>query len=264
MRYFIKAATVGKGILFLLLAGLCIPSAAQKRLAVEAEHFRIEWQEKSDGYRISTVSTNSASGRISLENPSGSYGFLYSATKPDTVSLYETMPDYVRKFPGREYTLLYGRWRDNLRPVAMNTAGELVRFYPASAMQKGDSIIFTRKTRQGTLQAVWRPSKQFGSDIEVTMTLRAAVDGYFSLITPTLATLSEKEMAWGVSGTFSGTKTGAELRLELWLWQGIPTGQSLSGSGRLPLFVRHSPTGRSLSFARDSPSRDQGRDPVDL
>ena len=48
MRYFIKAATVGKGILFLLLAGLCIPSAAQKRLAVEAEHFRIEWQEKSD------------------------------------------------------------------------------------------------------------------------------------------------------------------------------------------------------------------------
>lgn len=145
MRYFIKAATVGKGILFLLLAGLCIPSAAQKRLAVEAEHFRIEWQEKSDGYRISTVSTNSASGRISLENPSGSYGFLYSATKPDTVSLYETMPDYVRKFPGREYTLLYGRWRDNLRPVAMNTAGELVRFYPASAMQKGDSIIFTRK-----------------------------------------------------------------------------------------------------------------------
>lgn len=98
MRYFIKAATVGKGILFLLLAGLCIPSAAQKRLAVEAEHFRIEWQEKSDGYRISTVSTNSASGRISLENPSGSYGFLYSATKPDTVSLYETMPDYVRNF----------------------------------------------------------------------------------------------------------------------------------------------------------------------
>ena len=137
MRYFIKAATVGKGILSLLLAGLCIPSAAQKRLAVEAEHFRIEWQEKSDGYRISTVSTNSALGRISLENPSGSYGFLYSATKPDTVSLYETMPDYVRKFPGREYTLLYGRWRDNLRPVAMNTAGELVRFYPASAMQKG-------------------------------------------------------------------------------------------------------------------------------
>lgn len=110
-------------------------------------------------------------------------------------------------FPGREYTLLYGRWRDNLRPVAMNTAGELVRFYPASAMQKGDSIIFTRKTRQGTLQAVWRPSKQFGSDIEVTMTLRAAVDGYFSLITPTLATLSEKEMAWGViPGHFQGRK----------------------------------------------------------
>lgn len=209
--------------------------------------FSHEWQEKSDGYRISTVSTNSASGRISLENPSGSYGFLYSATKPDTVSLYETMPDYVRKFPGREYTLLYGRWRDNLRPVAMNTAGELVRFYPASAMQKGDSIIFTRKTRQGTLQAVWRPSKQFGSDIEVTMTLRAAVDGYFSLITPTLATLSEKEMAWGViPGHFQGRKLEPNFVWSYGYGREFPTGQSLSGSGRLPLFVRHSPTGRDF------------------
>ena len=261
MRYFIKAATVGKGILFLLLAGLCIPSAAQKRLAVEAEHFRIEWQEKSDGYRISTVSTNSASGRISLENPSGSYGFLYSATKPDTVSLYETMPDYVRKFPGREYTLLYGRWRDNLRPVAMNTAGELVRFYPASAMQKGDSIIFTRKTRQGTLQAVWRPSKQFGSDIEVTMTLRAAVDGYFSLITPTLATLSEKEMAWGViPGHFQGRKLEPNFVWSYGYGQGIPDRPVVVRERTATTLCPTLTDRQGLSFAV-IPEPGQGRDP---
>ena len=261
MRYFIKAATIGKGILSLLLAGLYVPSAAQKHLVAETEHLRIEWQKDRDGYRISTVSTNSESGQISLKNPSGSYGFLYSAIKPDTLSLYETMPEYVQKFPGKEYTLLYSRWRENMRPVAMNTAGELVRFYPASAMQKGDSIIFSRKTRQGTLQAVWRPSKQFGSDIEVTMTLRAAVDGYFSLITPTLATLSEKDLAWGViPGHFQGRKLEPNFVWSYGYGQGIPDRPVVVRERTATTLCPTLTDRQGLSFAV-IPEPGQGRDP---
>jgi hypothetical protein len=107
--------------------------------------------------------------------------------------------------------------------VPMNKAGEYIKFYPAKGYQSGGSIVFEQQTPCGNYKAVWTLDKQYPSDILLNISLSVNKDGYYSLATPTVSTISEENLAWGVvPGFFQGNAIQQSFPLSYAYAQGLP------------------------------------------
>ncbi|HEY0273024.1 MAG TPA: hypothetical protein VGC22_07545, partial [Chitinophaga sp.] len=93
---------------------------AQEKVRLHNGVIDLQWQRSADGYHL--VSGSLGKG-LPLQHLSGAYTVLYSATPPDTASLQDKLGARERDYPGAIYRYLVNQWRDNLRPVPMNTAG---------------------------------------------------------------------------------------------------------------------------------------------
>ncbi|WP_205686333.1 glycerophosphoryl diester phosphodiesterase [Chitinophaga parva] len=198
---------------YLLLAAT--PLCAQQQVRLHNAALDLQWQQQADGYHLVKGSLDKTHA---LQQLSGAYTVLYSAGAPDTASGYDHQP---RNFPGAQYKYLTGIWRDNLRPVPMNTAGTALRFFPGNATQQNDStILFSAEKPGAAVQARWQLD---GHDILVDMTLTAKQAGYYALSTPTLMTTPEAALDWGmVPGIFMGHALQRDLILAYAYGQGIP------------------------------------------
>jgi beta-L-arabinofuranosidase (glycosyl hydrolase family 127) len=106
----------------------------------------------------------------------------------------------------------------------MNTAGKAVHFYP-SIVKKGHNgeLIFEKETEFAYIESFWSADPKFASDLIVEQTLTAKKDGYFSLATPALITVKERELTWGIlPGYFQGAKIQRDFPLAYAYGQGIP------------------------------------------
>jgi hypothetical protein len=219
---------------FLLLCGwvlVAAPVHAQRNVALANPALRVEWAKKGNGYRIVRVAVAEGSRATEMNLPSGEYTILYSAGKPDSLPLFDQVDEHARTFPEPIYKYITKTWQDNLRPVPMNTAGTALHFFPAEARQTDPTqVTFTHGTKEARLQATWRLDPAYPNDIRVTLQLTARQAGYFSLATPTLATLAESDLAWGIiPGHLQGKALQDDLVLSYAYGQGIP---------RKPILVR--------------------------
>ncbi|QHT72112.1 glycerophosphoryl diester phosphodiesterase [Rhodocytophaga rosea] len=192
---------------------------------------QVEWQKTENGYKLTKLSTSQEGKSIDMNMPSGEYTVLYSAQKPDSLPLFDQVDEQAKNFPEPIYKYIVNTWHTNLKPVPMNTAGTALHFFPAQARQSIPSqISFNHQTKEAAIQASWSLYTTYKNDILVEIELIAKQAGYYSIATPTLATIAEKDLTWGIiPGHFQGKALQDNLMLAYAYGQGIP---------RKPIIVR--------------------------
>lgn len=244
----------------------CLPgfsAVAQRPVALQNGHLRLQWEPTKDGYALKKLSVKKGGAWKTLAHPGGEYTLLYSATAPDKKPqpVYDGNGKQIRDFPEEKYRYIQSAWNQLTQAVALNTAGEAFYFRPSSATDNGDSLVFKAENAVAEITAVWRTDPSFPSDIQVRMTLRAKTAGYFSMASPTLAVFRENELAWaGIPGYYQGRHLEKDF---------IKAGMYLQGIPAIPLVVRER-TATTLSpfiNSRDAvtlaviPEPGTGRDP---
>jgi hypothetical protein len=199
--------------------------AQNKNLTVlENGQIQISWTpEKNGDFRVNKVQVKKDSKWMDAAVPSGEYTLLYSESKPSSEPLEAFKTITGGKFPEDDYHYQQTQWKESITEVALNKAGTAYHFFPSSISMKQNEITLKKETEVGTVTSVWKTDPAYPSDIQVTMTMKAKKKGFFSLATPTLATLPLEKMAWvSVPGYFQGNFIQKNLPLAYAYGHGIP------------------------------------------
>jgi len=190
---------------------------AQERL--QNGRLLLEWKQTGEGYRLQQL----AVGGRQLPQPSGEYLVLYSAGKPDSLPDLRLAATHPGGFSLKEYTYLTKNWERNISPVAMNTAGKAIRFFPSSATRANGGLEFRADNAECNITAAWQLDEKNKNDILVSITLTAKQPGYYSIASPTLATLVNNKPDFAmVPGFFQSNTIQPDIVLAYAYGQGIP------------------------------------------
>ncbi|WP_338872620.1 glycerophosphoryl diester phosphodiesterase [Spirosoma sp. SC4-14] len=213
--------------LFILLTAITLPAWAQsaKNLSLANDRVKIDWASSAKGWTIRQVSVRKGNAWVTMPAPSGENTLIYAADKPSD------KPDTTFKditgavFPGEQYHYQQLQWAESTNPVSLNKAGQSFYFFPKTGKQSGkNSLEFQQETDVATIRTEWSFDPKFPSDIVVKQTITPKKDGYFSLATPTLTSLTEQNLAWAtVPGYFQGNKFQKNFALAYAYGHGIPT-----------------------------------------
>ena len=197
---------------------------AQGKVELSNQQLKITWTDTEEGWKISEVLAKSGNSWKVLTNTSGEYNLLYSSTKPESKAQEEFVTNSGDPFPGAIYKYIIAKWDSRTSPVNLNTAGELLRFFPENAEKLSErQIKFSKRTAWGEMTSTWGLPDEFSSDIEIVQTFKPAIAGYFSVTSPTLLTIPENELKWvTVPGYFHGNKLESSLPLAYGYGNGIP------------------------------------------
>ncbi len=214
--------------LFLWLLVLCIlkiNAFGQKSTRTLAnEKIKIVWNQTTEGWKIKQVAVRKGEAWDTTLQPSGEYTLLYSETKPSDESAETFEKETGGKFPEDNYTYQKNIWRQSTTAVSLNTAGEAFHFFPdKSELINKNHLRFTAETEVATLVADWRFDEKYPTDIIITQTLTPKKQGYFSLASPSVATVERDDMAWAtVPGYFQGNAFQENFAKAYVYSQGIP------------------------------------------
>lgn len=208
--------------LLFLSAATSLP--AQGSLTLADSTARLEWTRTNAGWTLTRAAVRTPAAELSLGEPSGEYTILFSPTAPAPAAHAFPLPGHTEPFPEKAYVYLIDKWAEATTPVALNTAGTPLRFSPARAEQSAlGALTFRHDTDTASVTAQWTLDPTTPGDIEVALTLTARRDGYYSIATPTLATISPPDLAWSVvPGYFQGREFNANLPLALAYGHGLP------------------------------------------
>lgn len=207
-------------LLGLVLFALTACSTSED-LQVQSRSIKICWEETPEGWKVERFAHRNA-GEWGV--PDGAYTILYSAEKPDKtpVQVYDRTGDPVNSDIAR-FHCIASDWDEATSSVPMNRAGETVRCYPQRGWREGKTVCFEAETAYGRLVSKWQPDPDFKQDIRVEITFYPAKQGYYSLATPSLATLCEERLGWSVvPGFFQGDYIQPTFHLAYMYGQGLP------------------------------------------
>lgn len=209
-----------------LVAGLAY---GQSEISLKNQALSIKWLETSAGYKLSGITLTPHGDTLSIANPEGAYVSLFSEKKPGTTidsSLFDTAQGHVFD----EYKYIRSRWESNFRPLALNTAGEVVSFYPTMARSGQNEVEFLHHTDKFTARITWALDRVYTNDVLVEMEVKANKAGYYSFATPTLFPTEPTELDWAMlPGYFQGREIQPDLLRAYAYGQGVPA---------LPVVVR--------------------------
>ena len=211
--------------LLLLLAIIqLIGFAKDETIRLENDHIHITWVNTNKGWQIQQLQLQVNHQWQNLPHPSGEYTFIYSeekpTDKPDTV--FKTITG--KPWPDTVYKYQINVWKQSTSPVSLNTAGQAYHFFPATAKASGKNlVVFTQETALAIIQSEWKLDERFKGDVQVTQKLICKKDGYYSVASPSLLTIDEKELEWAtVPGYFQGNEMQSNFILSYAYGQGIP------------------------------------------
>lgn len=196
---------------------------AQKKISLNNKNIVLQWQNNGQGYQLIEVSAYAGKKLKQFGNPFGQYTLLFSKNLPDTA--IDAANKKWLSFPEKEYIFIERSWKEALRPVPMNTAGTAIQFFPQTLSQSTPSqLTFLHETKQATIHASWSLDSLNANDIIVQIKIVAKESGFFSIQTPSLAIVSEKDIAWAtVPGYVNGAKLEHNLILSYGYGHGLPT-----------------------------------------
>ncbi|MBO9634802.1 MAG: glycerophosphoryl diester phosphodiesterase [Chitinophagaceae bacterium] len=197
---------------------------ANKKLMLSSSSLKLEWNQTEEGWQLGQLAVQHNGKWKQLPGVSGAYTVLYSAAPPDSVPMkvYDENGQEVN-IPEPQYKYILPPWKQVLLPVAMNKAGEAIRFFPENGKKENGILQFSRSTGQAAIAATWQLDDRFSNDVLVTISLTAKKDGYYSLSSPTLVVIDEQDLRWGmVPGHFQGNAIEKDLVKAYGYGQGIP------------------------------------------
>ncbi|MDR6941050.1 glycerophosphoryl diester phosphodiesterase [Mucilaginibacter pocheonensis] len=193
----------------ILMLGLIIAGAqarAQSTVKLANDHIRMAWKKNARGWMLSSFSVNKNGTWESLKDLSGENTLLYSAQKPNPDASRAFYKSTGGVFPEANYHYQRKQWQESTNAVSLNTAGQAIYFYFQSAKQLAKNHIrFKSEIAQATMISDFVLDERFAGDIKVTQHIKIKTGGYYSLATPTLASIDENQLAWAtVPGYFQG------------------------------------------------------------
>jgi len=210
----------GIGIRLSVLCYFIASVAWAQDLQLENARLKLQWRHDGQGYVLSRLLLHGAQNDIPIPDPMGLYTVLYSKEKPDSTPHFPSL-NWLDKY--KAYTYQIDHWKKAFQPVAMNTAGEAITFYPTEAKQDTAGIHFRRETELFTLDADWQLDSDFAQDVLVEIRMKAKKSGYYSLASPTLYTIKEEVLHWAIlPGYFQGKTLESNLALSYGYGEGIP------------------------------------------
>lgn len=218
--------TYPKG-LFILLTAITLPAWAQssKNLSLANDRVKIDWASSPRGWSIRQVAVRKGNAWVTMPAPSGENTLIYAAEKPSDKpdTTFRDITGAV--FPSDKYHYQQVQWAESTNPVSLNKAGQSFYFFPKTGKQSGkNKLDFQQETDVATIRTEWSFDPKFPSDIVVKQTITPKKDGFFSLATPTLTSLTEQNLAWAtVPGYFQGNKFQKNFALAYAYGHGIPT-----------------------------------------
>ncbi len=201
-----------------------LPPSPPSMLRLANGQIRVEWRHTSAGWKISSVQLHINGEWQETGNPSGEYTLLYVKEQPDSTPQEHFRTVSNTAFPDPVYKYQIKTWEQSISPVSLNTAGQALQYYPAEGRAMADgSLVFTQETEVATITTEWRLDPAWPSDILVRQKLVPKTAGYFSLASPSLFTLEEKDLTWAtVPGYFQGSEIQPNFVLAYAYGQGIP------------------------------------------
>ncbi|AWI09453.1 glycerophosphoryl diester phosphodiesterase [Ereboglobus luteus] len=211
-------------------------AAASDEATLSSPAARLQWRQSSDGWKLGGVDVlgDVAEGKgIPLGEPSGQYRILYSETEPDKTPVPFSLSDRTDVFPEPIYKYPVPRWAKATIPAALNLVGEERVFYPSAMESCADgSLVFRHRTDVADVVARWKIDASFPGDVCVELTLTARKDGWFSLPTPTLATVAPRDLKWAVvPGYFKGDRFNRDFPLAFAYGHGLPDRPVIANEG---------------------------------
>lgn len=196
----------------------------------------------------------------SVGTPSGEHTFLYSSGKPDsTLTVFKTSTGVV--FPEPIYRYQKKGWAEATHPVTLNTAGESVHLFPTEAEASGSEVKLTSNHELATITSTWKFDPSFPADILVSQILVAKQDGYYSLASPTLATIAPENVAWAtVPGYFQSNDLQSDFVGAYAYGHGVPDKPVLYRERTISTLTSIIDTKDGASFSI-TPAPGLGRDP---
>jgi len=192
-------------------------------LEIANDRLMVQWQQTSNGWHVSMVSVRAGDQQKQVGSPSGEYTLLYAAEKPSTMPVADIKTSTGRDFPGSVYKYLTRQWQQAIGSVPLNTAGRAYHFFPQDATQIPDGIQFKTDMEVATIVSQWTMDPEFPTDILITQTLTVKKSGYFSLASPSLVIVPERELRWAtVPGYFQGDAIQKDFILAYAYGQGVP------------------------------------------
>ncbi|WP_420151192.1 glycerophosphoryl diester phosphodiesterase [Spirosoma sp.] len=221
MAYSKTVAVLLSGWLMVLTA----KAQSNQTISLANERIKVIWNSTSKGWSISQVSVRKGNQWVNVATPSGENTLLYSADKPSTKPDTTFKSITGEEFPGPKYHYQESQWAESTNPVSLNKAGQAMYFFPKEGKLTGkNSLVFRQETDVATIQTDWTFDPKFTSDILVKQTITPKKEGYFSLASPTLATLTENNLAWAtIPGYFQGNRFQKNFALAYAYGHGIPT-----------------------------------------
>lgn len=210
-----------------LLLYIFIINASANTLSLGNKKLFLEWKKTNIGWQITKLQYK-LNGKKSIDfgKTKGEFSILYSKEKPDdTKSIIiiengDTLVVLDKNYTQGNREKVSQR---ALSSVAMNQAGETINFYPSKAVKYDNSIIFESDIKYGKYSACYTLDDNYQNDILLTIKFTPSIDGYFSLSSPTLSTVSEKELSWAViPGYFQGDFIQPELSSAYVYGHGLP------------------------------------------
>ena len=244
--------------LFLFTASL----AAQKKVELINERLQIKWMSTPDGWKVSAIAFKKGAQWVQLPQPSGNYTLLYTADKPGKAADHAFTTVAGTPWPDTLFHYLKHRWADASTPAAFNTAGTASTFYPQKATQVNKHTVrFVYDSPVAIITTIFSLDDVYKGDLVIRQLLQTKKAGYFSLASPTLFAIPEKEMKWAtVPGYFQGRYFEKNRVLGYAYGQGVPDVPALyreRGAGTLTSIIT---TNDNISVAA-TPDPELGRDP---
>ncbi|MCF2487160.1 glycerophosphoryl diester phosphodiesterase [Dyadobacter sp. CY347] len=187
------------------------------------DHISIQFKSDGKSWSVSKILVKKDGKWTEGLTPSGEYTMLYSETKPsdEPTETFEKITG--GKFPEDNYHYQERQWKESITDVPLNKAGQVFSFLPTNLLIKKNELEFTKETEVATVKATWTLDPNYPTDVQVTMRLIPKKKGYFSLATPTLASVEANQMSWAsVPGYFQGNFIQKNFALAYAYGHGIP------------------------------------------
>ncbi|MCF0052207.1 glycerophosphoryl diester phosphodiesterase [Dyadobacter sp. LJ53] len=201
----------------------CVLGQGKSPASLTNDRISVQFKSDKKNWAVNKILVKNNGEWVNGLTPSGEYTLLYSETKPspEPAETFEKITG--GKFPEDNYHYQQQQWKESTTEVALNKAGQVYHFFPANLLIKKDELAFTQETEVATVKATWKLDPQFPNDVQVTMRLIPKKKGYFSLATPTLASVATNQMAWtSVPGYFQGNFIQKNFALAYTYGHGIP------------------------------------------
>ncbi len=211
-----------KRFVFAIALALVWAGCRKEDVQLANAELKLSWEKSGEGWKVKDLQLQAGGVWKNVGVPSGQYTLLFSEGKPDsTATIFKANTGI--QFPEKVYHYQQDIWKAATEPVSLNTAGKAIAFFPQEAKTAGNAITFTSDNEQVTVTAEWKLDEKYPTDIVVKQKAVVKKAGYYSLSSPTLVTVDEKDMAWAtVPGYFQGDAIQKDFVLAYAYGQGVP------------------------------------------